>query len=91
MTLLDAIYRARRELENATPCRPVIYGVRLAPDVLASLQRPAPSWFAETPEDRYARAAIWGIPCIVDASLPCGTWEAAHDAETWRNWQEATP
>jgi hypothetical protein len=91
MTLLDDLYRAKRKIEEATPYRPAVYGVRVAPDTLESLKRPAPSWMAETVEERYARAAVWGIPCIVDASLPPGTWEAADDAETWRRWQEAKP
>jgi hypothetical protein len=91
MTLLDDIYRARRKLEEATPYRPAVYGVRLAPDLLKSLERPLPFGLVEPDAERYARAALWGIPCIVDAALPPGAWEVACDAETWRGWQEATP
>lgn len=85
---LDDIYRAKRELEETTYGQTVIHGVRLAPDLLESLKRPLPGWIKESKEEQYARAAIWGIPCIVDDTLAPGTWEAAYDRETWLRWQE---
>ena len=85
------IYRAKRKLEATTGYREPIHGVRLAPDVLHALRRELPFGLVEPAEERYARAAVWGIPCIVDASLPRGTWEAAYDRETWLRWKEQTP
>lgn len=88
MSLLDDIYRAKRKLEETTYGRDIIHGVRLAPDVLAAMQRGLPSWAGASKEEHYAHAALWGIPCIVDDTLAPGTWEAAHDRETWLRWCE---
>jgi hypothetical protein len=85
---IDEIYRVKRQIEEASYKQGTIHGVRLAPDVLESLKRPLPGWIKEPKEEMYSRAAIWGIPCIVDNSLAPGTWEAAYDRETWLRWRE---
>lgn len=87
---LDALYRAKRNIEETT-YRSSICGVRLAPDVLEAMKRGLPSWAGESKEKHYARAAMYGIPCIVDETLPAGKWEAAYDRETWLQWCEAQP
>jgi hypothetical protein len=88
MTLsVDAILHAKQKIEEGytTP----VFGVRVASDLYAALQRPAPLWLGESMEDHYARAAMWGLPCIVDEAMAPGTWEVARDRETWRQWREA--
>lgn len=85
---LDDIYRAKRKIEETTYGRDIIHGVRLAPDVLEAMKRNLPSWAGESKEEQSARAALWGIPCIVDETLPAGKWEAAYDRETWLRWLE---
>lgn len=87
MGMLEDLCRARRKIEETPYGQNMIHGVRVAPDLLEAMRTRVISF--ETKEEHYARAAFWGIPFLEDASLAPGTWEAAHDRETWLQWREA--